>query len=161
MIHNQIATWTEFPILAMFIIDQATCNNAAFLFRNVLVPFWSLKIHKRLTQRVTLLLAGWRIYLKFFHLKMQCHIHIWAVFKSNMYSKAVFLIRNATLVSFWSLKIHKMLTQHVTQLMTRGKIYSWTPACDIQFWELYLIFIKHHQKHHLKCIGLILVLENS
>ena len=93
---------------------------AAFLFRNVLVPLWSLKIHKRLTQRVTLLLAGWRIYLKFFHL--DC--------------KAIFIIeesQNLTCIAatpFFSLEIQhwslfghwnfiKGYQQRVTQLATR------------------------------------------
>ena len=49
-------------------------------------------------------------------------IHIWVI-KSNMYSKAVILIRNAMLVSFWSLKFYKMLTRDVTQLLAIWKIY--------------------------------------
>ena len=44
-------------------------NNYIFLFRNSTVAsFWSLKIHTRLTQRVTQFMAGWKICLKFFHL---------------------------------------------------------------------------------------------
>ena len=40
-------------------------NNAVFLFRNsTLVSFWSLKIHKRLTQCVTQLTLGWKVYLE-------------------------------------------------------------------------------------------------
>ena len=40
-------------------------NNAVFLFRNsTLVSFWSLKIHIRLTQRVTQFTAWWKVYLE-------------------------------------------------------------------------------------------------
>ena len=94
-----------------------------------IVNYTSLK----LTQHVTHLTAGWKIFwLEFF--------------KSNMYSNnAVLLFRNAMVVSFWSLKIHTRLTQHVTQFTAGWKICleffhldcnsifiieeSWNPTC--------------------------------
>ena len=44
-------------------------QQRCFRFRNsILVSFWSLKIHTRLTQRVTQFTAEWKICLEFFHL---------------------------------------------------------------------------------------------
>ena len=42
-----ISAWVRSAFGNVFIIDQASCNNAPLLFSNVLVSCWSLEIQKR------------------------------------------------------------------------------------------------------------------
>ena len=52
---------------AIFIIEESwnlTCMATTPFFSSTLVSFWSLKIHIRLTQRLTQLTAWWRVYLE-------------------------------------------------------------------------------------------------